>query len=156
MNKASPTTRLYVDGDAFPNRLKSILVKAVGRLGIACTVVSNKRIAIGESPSISYILVPAGADLADDAIVEIAGPGDLAVTADIPLADRLVEKGVRVIDHRGKIYTSENIKSALALRDLMQDIRDSGGQTRGPAVFSQKDAHAFACALDRIMNSRRG
>lgn len=142
---------LYVDGDAFPNLLKPILLRAIERLRLPTFVVSNKRISIGQSEYITYIIVEQGADEADHHIVEMAREGDLVITADIPLADRLITKKAHAIDHRGELYSHANIKHYLAMRNLMEQIRDSGEMTGGPKPFSQKDAHEFANQLHRFL-----
>ncbi len=142
---------LFVDGDAFPNLLKPILLRAIERLGLQTYVVANKRVSIGKSEHISYIVVEAGADEADHKIVEMVQEGDLVITADIPLADRLISKSAHAIDHRGELYSVDNIKQYLAMRNLMESIRESGEITRGPAPFSQKDAHEFANQLHKFL-----
>ncbi len=139
---------VYIDGDAFPNRLKKILFTAIERLELSTFVISNKRINIGESKNITYIIVDAGADEADDRIVEMVQKGDLVITADIPLADRIITKKAHAIDHRGGIFTENNIKDYLAMRDLMQSLRDNGETTKGPDPFSPKDANNFANQLN--------
>ncbi len=143
--------KLFVDGDAFPNLLKPILLRAIERLGLQTYVVANKRVSIGKSEHISYIVVEAGADEADHKIVEMVQEGDLVITADIPLADRLISKSAHAIDHRGELYSVDNIKQYLAMRNLMESIRESGEMTRGPAPFSQKDAHEFANQLHKFL-----
>jgi len=142
---------LFVDGDAFPNLLKPIVVRAVERVGIPLVLVSNKAVHLGHSSLIETVIVEAGADAADDRIVELVRPGDLVITADIPLADRIITKKAHAIDHRGERYTSENIKQYLAMRNLMEMIRDTGVVTTGPKPFGPKDAHAFANALHRFL-----
>ncbi len=142
---------LYLDGDAFPNMLKPILFRAIERVALQTFVVSNKSINIGESKNITYFIVPEGADEADDKIVDLLEEGDLVITADIPLADRVISKGAHAIDHRGERFTEDNVKQFLAIRDLMQSIRDSGETTKGPKPFSKKDAHNFANQLDQFL-----
>lgn len=144
---------LYLDGDAFPNPLKNILFRAIERLAIETFVISNKRISIGESKNITYIIVGSGPDEADHRIVEMLKEGDLVITADIPLADRAISKNAHAINHRGELFTAVNIKNRLAMRNLMQEIRDSGAPTRGPAPFNQKDAHEFANQLNKFLHS---
>ena len=141
---------LYIDGDAFPNLLKPIILKAIERLQIKTFVIANKKINIGNSKLIEYIIVEQGADEADNQIVEMVEIGDLVITADIPLADRVISKNAHAIDHRGAMYTDDNIKQYLAMRNLMQEIRDSGEMTKGPAAFSQKDAQQFANSLNNF------
>jgi len=135
---------LYIDGDAFPNLLKPIVFRSIERLGIPTKVIANKKINIGNSKYIEYIVVAQGADEADHHIVELCKENDLVITADIPLADRIISKNAHAIDHRGELYSTENIKQYLAMRNLMESIRESGEITGGPKPFGQKDAHAFA------------
>jgi uncharacterized protein YaiI (UPF0178 family) len=143
--------RLFVDGDAFPKLLKPILLKAIERLGIETYLFANKKVDIGRTKHITYIVVDAGADEADDRIVECLEEGDLVITADIPLADRVVSKGAYAIDHRGELYTVDNIKQYLAMRNLMEKIRESGEITKGPKPFGSKDAEHFANQLNSFL-----
>ena len=135
---------LYIDGDAFPNLLKPIVLRSIERLSLPTKVVANKKITIGKSPHIEYIIVDQGADEADHRIVELCEAGDLVITADIPLADRIISKHAHAIDHRGELYSVDNIKQYLAMRNPMESIRESGEMTKGPKAFTAKDAHAFA------------
>lgn len=143
--------KLYVDADAFPNLLKPILFRSIERLNLQTYVVANKKVTIGTSHLIAYIIVEAGADEADHKIVEMVEEGDLVITADIPLADRVISKKAHAIDHRGELYTVDNIKQYLAMRDLMEKIRESGEVTRGPKPFGTKDAHEFANQLNSFL-----
>ncbi len=143
--------QLFIDGDAFPNLLKPIVLRAIEKQKIDTIVIANKKINIGESNHIKYIIVDLGADEADDKIVEMLNPNDLVITADIPLADRTIDKDAHAIDHRGSMYTKDNIKQFLAIRNLMQEIRDSGEITKGPAPFNQKDAQQFANSLNAFL-----
>ena len=143
--------KIYVDGDAFVNLLKPILFRAILRLNIQTIVIANKKINIGKSVNISYIIVDAGADKADDKIVELVEEGDLVITADIPLADRIISKNAHAIDHRGELFSKDNIKQYLAIRNLMETIRDAGEITKGPPPFTQKDAHGFANQLHKFL-----
>jgi uncharacterized protein len=137
--------RLFIDGDALPNLLKPILVRAIERLTLTTFVISNKKITLSShGDGVTYIIVDQGADEADHRIVEMAQEDDLVITADIPLADRIITKGAHAIDHRGTLYSVENIKQLLAMRNLMEEIRSSGEMTRGPKPFTQKDAREFA------------
>ena len=144
--------RIYIDGDAFPNLLKPILLKQIERLKIDTQVVANKKISIGKSKYVSYLIVDAGADEADDKIVELLKEGDLVITADIPLADRVITKHAHAIDHRGELYSKDNIKQYLAMRNLMDKIRESGEITKGPKPFSQKDAEYFANQINSFLS----
>jgi uncharacterized protein YaiI (UPF0178 family) len=139
---------LYIDGDAFPNILKPIIFKAIERLKLKTFVVSNKKITIGKSEYISYMIVELGADEADHKIVEMVEVGDLVITADIPLADRIITKDAHAIDHRGELYSVENIKQYLSMRNFMQEMRDAGEITGGPKAFGQKDTQSFANQLN--------
>lgn len=144
---------LFVDGDAFPNLLKPILVRSIERLNIQTYVIANKKIDLGtKSKLVEYIIVDQGADEADHRIVEMVVEGDLVITADIPLADRIISKNAHAIDHRGELYSVDNIKQYLAMRNLMEEIRESGEMTRGPKAFSQKDAHEFANQLNSFLS----
>tara|TARA_B110000046_G_C12984355_1_gene394855 strand:- start:132 stop:578 length:447 start_codon:yes stop_codon:yes gene_type:complete len=142
---------LYIDADAFPNILKPIVSRAIEKIKIQTIVISNKKVTIGLLPTIKYIVVDAGADEADNHIVELLEKDDLLITADIPLADRVISKNGHAIDHRGELYTSENVKQYLAMRDLMQSIRDSGETTKGPKAFGQKDAQNFANQFNKFL-----
>ncbi len=135
---------LFIDGDAFPNLLKPIVLRSIERLKIPTYVIANKKINVGKSSFITSVIVDQGADEADHRIVEMCQEGDLVITADIPLADRVVSKNAYAIDHRGELYTEDNIKQYLAMRNLMESIRESGEMTGGPKPFGTKDTHAFA------------
>lgn len=147
--------KLYVDGDALPNLLKPVLLRAIERLSLETYVIANKRISIGDSKSIRYVIVSEGADEADNRIVEMVEEGDLVITADIPLADRVIAKNAHAINHRGGLYTIENIKDYLSMRNLMQDIRDFGGPTKGPAPFSKKDVRDFANQFNNFLSRQK-
>jgi len=142
---------LYIDGDAFPNLLKPIISRAIVSNRLDTYVVSNKKISIGKSEYIRYIIVEEGANKADDHIVEMVEEGDLVITADIPLADRVISSNAHAIDHRGELYSVDNIKQYLTMRNLMEEIRESGEMTRGPKPFGTKDAHLFANQLHRFL-----
>ena len=143
--------QIYVDADGFPRAAKEILIRAALRLGVPVVFVANKPVRREPSPLISSLLVPGGPDIADDRIAELVGPGDLVITADIPLADRVVSKGAFALNPRGKLYTEENVKDRLAVRDLLSELRDGGLMTGGPPTFCRKDCQAFADQLDRFL-----
>jgi uncharacterized protein len=144
--------RLFIDGDAFPNLLKPIVVRAIEKKELETIVVSNKKIYMGESRFISYILVEQGADVADNHIAHSVAEGELVITADIPLADKIISKKAHAIDHRGQLYSAENIKQYLAMRNLMEEIRSSGEITKGPPPFNKKDVHAFSNQLQKFLS----
>lgn len=146
--------KIYVDGDAFPNLLKPILLKQIERLGIETIAVANKKISLGRSKYVSYKIVDAGADEADHRIVEMVEEGDLVITADIPLADRIISQNAHAIDHRGELYSIDNIKQYLAMRNLMEKIRESGEMTKGPKAFGVKDAESFANQLNAFLGRK--
>jgi hypothetical protein len=143
--------RIYVDADGFPKAAKDILIRSALRLGVPVVFVANKPIRHGMSELISSLIVPEGPDVADDRITELVVPGDLVVTADIPLADRVVARGAFALNPRGKLYTEDNIKDRLAMRDLLSELRDDGMMTGGPSSFGRKDCQAFADQLDRFL-----
>jgi uncharacterized protein YaiI (UPF0178 family) len=143
--------KLFIDGDAFPNLLKPIIYRAILRAKLDTIVIANKKIDIGKSELIEYRIVSEGMNEADNKIVEEVCSNDLVITADIPLAARVLEKDAHAIDHRGELYTKDNIKEYLAIRNLMQEIRDSGEITKGPAPFSEKDSQKFANQLNKFL-----
>lgn len=146
---------IFVDADAFPNALKEVLLRAVHKRTLTTVFVANKKIAIPDVPYISMHIVPQGADEADHFIALTCNKGDVVITADIPLADRIVSKGAVGLDPRGTLYTEENIKSLLAMRNLMQELRDAGEITSGPSAIGEKAVRAFADGLNQILNKRQ-
>jgi hypothetical protein len=146
---------LWVDADAAPRAVKEIVARAALRLEIPAVLVANQRIATpANNPWVRFEWVAGGPDKADEHIRDESAEGDIAVTADIPLAAALVEKGVHVIDPRGEEYTAENVRHRLSVRDFMQDLRDTGVQTGGPSGYGPADKRAFADALDRTLTRR--
>jgi uncharacterized protein len=143
--------QILVDADALPNVIKDILFRAVKRLRIPLTMVANQYVTVEKSKHIKSIVVSSGPDVADDRIVELVQQGDLVVTADIPLADRVIANGAYALDPRGDLYTEENIKDRLATRNLMNELRNGGVIEGGPAGFSRKDRQAFANQLSRFL-----
>ncbi|MEX2471074.1 MAG: YaiI/YqxD family protein [Gemmatimonadota bacterium] len=143
---------LWIDADAAPVDVKDIVARAALRLELPALLVANQRLQTpANNPFVSAIRVAGGPDVADDHIAEEASPGDLAVTADIPLAARLVEKGVITLDPRGEEYTRENIGERLSIRDFMDGLRSTGVETGGPSAWGQKEKQAFAAAFDRAL-----
>jgi len=143
--------QIFVDADAFPNVIKEILIRVAVRFHVPLVFVANQPVRIEQSANISSIVVPAGPDLADDRIADLTQPGDLVITADILLADRVVAKGGFAINPRGKLYTEDNIKDRLAMRNLMHELRDNGMITGGPSAFSRKDRQAFINQLNSFL-----
>lgn len=150
-HEAERRLQLWVDADACPNVIKDILFRAAEKRQVLCTLVANQFIPVPRVDWLKSIQVPAGFDVADDRIVELIHPGDLAVTADIPLAAKVVEKGAFALNPRGSFYTAENIRQRLTMRNFMEELRSSGVQVGGPPTFSQQDRMAFANALDRFL-----
>ena len=144
--------KIWIDADAAPRDVKDIVARAALRLGLPALLVANQRMQTpANNPYVTAVRVEGGPDKADDYIAEEAVHGDLAVTADVPLAARLVEKGVRTIDPRGVEYDRENIGERLSVRDFMDGLRSSGVETGGPRAYGAKDKQAFAGALDRTL-----
>ncbi|KAF0159608.1 MAG: hypothetical protein FD159_353 [Syntrophaceae bacterium] len=143
--------KIFIDADAFPNVIRDILIKASLRLNIPLIFVANKPLRLEKLSNLSLILVPGGPDVADDRIAQLVQPGDLVITADIPLADRVVTKNAFAMNPRGTLYTEHNIKDRLAMRDLLGELRDNGMITGGPAIFCKKDRQAFANQLDSFL-----
>jgi uncharacterized protein YaiI (UPF0178 family) len=146
--------KIWVDADACPREVKEVVYRAADRLKIATVMVANSNLHVPRSPYISTVRVGAGLDVADAYLVQHAAPGDLAVTADIPLAAALVAKEVRVLDPRGETYDADNVQERLALRDLMKELRDGGVETSGPQPFRPGDKQQFANALDRELSRK--
>jgi uncharacterized protein YaiI (UPF0178 family) len=140
--------QIYVDADAFPKVIQEILFRAIERVRVPLILVSNKHVRYPNSELISRLIVGEGPDVADDKIVELVQHGDLVITADIPLASRVIDKGAYSIDPRGELFTKTNIKHRLAMRDLMDELRKNGEITGGPASFNQKNVQEFANQLD--------
>lgn len=147
--------KIWVDADACPKAIKEILYRVAERVRIELILVANQALAVPRSAFISSRAVAQGIDVADKAIVEWATPGDVAVTADIPLAAALVDKGVHAINPRGELYSPENIRQQLSMRNFMDELRNTGVDTGGPAAFNQRDRQAFANQLDRLLAHRR-
>lgn len=143
--------QLWVDADACPNVIKDILFRAAEKRRVICTLVANQPIPVPRVDWLRSIQVPAGFDVADDRIVELIQSGDLAITADIPLAAKVVTKGAFALNPRGSFYTKENIQQRLTMRNFMEELRSSGVQVGGPAAFGLQDRMAFANTLDRFL-----
>jgi uncharacterized protein YaiI (UPF0178 family) len=143
---------LWIDADAAPRDVKEIVFRAARRLEMPTALVANRRLQTPPgNPFVTAVRVEGGPDVADRYIAERAEVGDVAVTADIPLASILVAKGVRVIDPRGEEYTAENVGERLTVRDFMESLRGSGVETGGSRPYGPKDRQAFASALDRVL-----
>lgn len=144
---------VWVDADACPKVVKEILYRAAERTGVAVTLVANQPLAVPRIPSLRVLTVGAGFDVADDAIAARAGPGDLVVTADIPLAAAVLDKGAQAVTPRGAKFSPDTIRAQLTMRDFMDTMRASGVQSGGPPPLSVADRNAFASQLDRWLAS---
>jgi len=144
---------IWVDADACPNPVKEILFRAAQRLAIPVTLIANQPLRTPPSPHIRSIRVASGFDKADDHIVQALAPGDLVITADIPLAAQVIERGGEVLNPRGERYTKDNIRERLNIRDFLDTLRGSGMVTGGPPALTQTDRKRFADALDRLLAS---
>lgn len=150
---AGPT--IWVDADAAPRDVKEIVYRAASRLEVRTVLVANHRLSTPRNnPHVTSVLVRHGPDVADHHIAERSEPGDVAITADIPLAAVLVEKGLDVLDPRGDRYTEENVRERLSIRDFMDNLRGIGIQTGGPDAFGAADKRAFANAFDRMLTAK--
>lgn len=141
--------RIWVDADACPAPIKEIIVKAAINRSVFTIFVANKAIQLQASPYLTSVQVESGIDIADQYIEEQAREGDMAITQDIPLASKLVSKKVIVMSVHGTWFTPNNIAERLSIRNFLQDIRDSGGHTKGPKPFSPKDKQKFAQIFDQ-------
>lgn len=148
--------QIWVDADACPNVIKDVLFRVADRLEVQVTLVANKLLRTPPSRYIKALQVPAGFDVADNEIVRLVQPGDLVITADIPLAADVLGKGGHPLNPRGEFYTKDNIQQHLTMRSFMDDLRSSGVDTGGPAAFSQSDTRNFANQLDRYLARQRG
>ena len=142
---------IWIDADACPRIIKEIVFKASRRLQLPVRLVANTGLSKHDSPLIRSIVVAEGLDAADDHIVQQAMPDDLVITADIPLAARIVANGGIALDPRGDLYTEENVGERLSLRDLMQELRATGAIQGGPSQLGLTDRQKFASALDRTL-----
>lgn len=143
--------QIWVDADACPVVIKEILFRAAKRTGVQLTLVANQFITVPKSPSIKTIQVQAGFDVADNEIVNRCSSGDLVVTSDIPLAAEVIDKGAYALSPRGEMYTSDDIRARLTMRDFMDTLRASGIETGGPPALSQNDRKRFANHLDTLL-----
>ena len=147
--------KIWVDNDACPHVIKEVIFKAARRLSLEVYLVANRAGALQKASFIKVITVPQGADIADKYIIDQVLPEDVVITADIPLADAVVTKKSVAINPRGFLYTAENIKERLSMRDLMTQLRDEGTvKGGGPAQFGAKDRERFANTLDRTLTKK--
>lgn len=146
---------IWVDADACPKVIKEILYRVAEKRKIKIILVANMPLWTPTSPYIETQLVGSGADVADQEIVRQMQPGELVITADIPLAADVIAGGGHALNPRGEFYTEDNIRERLAVRNFMDDLRSNGIETGGPAALNQKDKQAFANRLDQFLARRR-
>lgn len=146
--------RIWVDADACPKVIKEILMRAATRTQTLTIFVANQSLNIPTSDFIKKILVPPGFDVADNKIVQDMESGDLVITADIPLADAVIDKGGTALNPRGELYSKSNIKERLSIRNFHAELRNSGMMTGGPGTLSKREIHSFANYLDQFLTSR--
>ncbi|WP_111976911.1 YaiI/YqxD family protein [Algibacillus agarilyticus] len=144
--------KIWVDADACPVAIKEILFRLAQRTKIHLTLVANHSMRVPNSPYISFVHVQQGFDVADNEIVKRINPNDLVITGDIPLADEIITAGGQALNPRGELFTKENIKQRLNIRDFMDNMRASGVETQGPPPLNQTDRQNFANNLDRIVS----
>lgn len=147
--------KIWIDADACPVVIKEILFRAAERTQTELGLVANQAIQTPPSKFISTIQVPSGFDVADNEIVRRLTSGDLVITSDIPLAAEVIEKGGFALSPRGEMYTEENIRSRLNIRDFMDTLRSSGVNTGGPPALNQSDRQQFANELDRFLSKMK-
>lgn len=145
--------KIWVDADACPGEIKELLYRAAKRTRTKLTLVANQGLRAPRSELIDTLLVPSGANMADRQIIELVQPGDLVVTADIPLAAEVVAQGGQALDPRGELYTEANVGQRLAVRNLLDELRGGGQVSGGPSSFTAKDRQAFANQLDRWLTA---
>lgn len=148
--------KIWVDADACPVVIKDILFRAAERTGVQLTLVANQPVRIPPSPHIKFLQVPSGFDVADNEIVNRLGAGDLVITSDIPLAAEAIEKGAHALSPRGELYSADNIRARLNMRDFMDTLRASGIDTGGPAALKHSDRQSFANHLDKLLTRHKG
>ncbi len=148
--------KIWVDGDACPVVIKDILFKAAERTGVQLTLVANRPVRTPPVRCINFIQVASGLDVADHEIIRRLDAGDLVITADIPLAAKVIGKGGAALDPRGEMYSADSIKSRLSVRDFMETLRASGIDTGGPPALNNSDRQNFANQLDTFLTRHRG
>lgn len=146
--------RIWVDADACPKVIRDILYRAAERARVPVTLVANQPLRTPPSALVRALVVPAGFDEADALIAQRVAPGDLVVTADIPLAAAVIDKGAGALNPRGELYSRDTVRRRLVMRDLMDELRGAGIHTGGPPPLSQRERKAFADALDRWLARR--
>ena len=148
--------RIWIDADGCPRPVKDIVFRASQRLKVAVVLVADRPVGRPSSPLVTSVVVPRDMDSADRHIAEKLDPGDLVITADLPLAAAVVERGAQAINPRGETYTAENVRERLSVRDFMMGLRETGELLGGPPPYGRKDKERFAAALDRHLSRFAG
>lgn len=143
--------KIWIDADACPVVIRDILFRAAQRTGVQLTLIANQYLRVPPVANISMIQVAQGFDVADNEIVKRVGEGDLVITSDIPLAAEVIDKGAHALSPRGELYSTDNIRARLNMRDFMDTLRSSGVDTGGPPALNQADRQAFANHLDTFL-----
>jgi uncharacterized protein len=146
--------RIWVDADACPKAVKDLVFRASARLDLPVCLVANRPLSLPASPLVTLVQVPKLSDAADGHIARHVAPGDLVITADIPLAAQVVARGALALDPRGELFTADTVGERLAVRDLMEELRWAGVATGGPAAYAPTDRQRFAQTLDRLLPRR--
>ncbi len=147
--------KIWIDADGCPRDIREIVFKASERLRVPVDVVANSPVATPSRSWITFTQVPSGQDVADSFIVDRIKAHDLVITSDIPLAARAVEKGALALSHRGELWTEDNVRERLSMRDFMAGLRESGIETGGPRPMDKADRRRFADAFDRLLARRQ-
>jgi uncharacterized protein YaiI (UPF0178 family) len=146
--------RIWIDADGCPRPVKEVVFKASQRLQLPVTMVADRQVGRPTNSLVSLVVVPGDMDAADRYIAENLQPGDLVITTDLPLAAQVVAKGAWGLNPRGELYTEENVRERLSMRDFMSDLRETGVITGGPAPYGPKDRRNFNDALDRLLTAQ--
>ncbi|MFZ5586552.1 MAG: YaiI/YqxD family protein [Thermodesulfobacteriota bacterium] len=152
MNGTAP--RIWIDADGCPRPVKEVVFRASQRLKVPVVMVADRMLGRPGSVLVTTVVVPRDMDSADKHIAEKLDPGDLVITADLPLAAAVVERGATAVNPRGELYTAENVRERLSMRDFMMGLRETGEIMGGPAPYGKKDKERFAAALDRWLTRR--
>ena len=147
--------KIFIDADACPRDVKDLTFRTARRLNIPLVLVADRPVHHPQHPLFSMVVVPRAMDAADKRIAADVRPGDLVITADVPLAADVVELGALAVNPRGEIYTMDNVRERLSIRNFMMNLRDAGETLSGPAPFSRQDRQKFAESLDRLVNQLR-
>ncbi len=147
----TPQLKIWIDADACPRVVKDLVFRASSRLKVPVCLVANRYMPVPPEPLITSVLVDKGMDIADSYIFDNVTENDIVITADIPLAALVVEKGATAIDPRGELYTEDNVRERLSMRDFIKGLRDNGVDTGGPPPFGPKDKERFANSVNRVL-----